>query len=194
MPGIGDHDGRIPHAAAGDREMDQGMRLRFGWWFERPPEAIGYNLATKSPETSFSSKSATLQLVVPAREKKSWRADSNRGPADYESAALPTELRQRLIIHANVILRIQDDKIFEANLVTLAFVRHSPCCTANCSIPRAHSQTCRMSPHARGALRVGRCRHRCRLDILWSKMQGGRRGVVGSLAQHTSGPPVGFSR
>src|SRR5579862_3218284 len=28
-------------------------------------------------------------------EQESWRADSNRGPADYESAALPTELRQR---------------------------------------------------------------------------------------------------
>src|SRR5262249_21138156 len=27
-------------------------------------------------------------------EKRSWRADSNRGPAEYESAALPTELRQ----------------------------------------------------------------------------------------------------
>jgi hypothetical protein len=30
-------------------------------------------------------------------EKRSWRADSNRGPADYESAALPTELRQQTL-------------------------------------------------------------------------------------------------
>ena len=34
-------------------------------------------------------------LMSPRAREKSWRADSNRGPADYESAALPTELRQR---------------------------------------------------------------------------------------------------
>ena len=28
----------------------------------------------------------------------SWRADSDRRPADYKSAALPTELRQRTVV------------------------------------------------------------------------------------------------
>ncbi len=38
-------------------------------------------------------------------EKRSWRADSNRGPADYESAALPTELRQRSRLEYRIVLR-----------------------------------------------------------------------------------------
>jgi hypothetical protein len=36
---------------------------------------------------------------------KSWRADSNRGPADYESAALPTELRQHRVGLLSIQLR-----------------------------------------------------------------------------------------
>jgi hypothetical protein len=37
------------------------------------------------------------EVVEVTGEKRSWRADSNRGPADYESAALPTELRQHAL-------------------------------------------------------------------------------------------------
>ena len=37
------------------------------------------------------------EVVELRKESESWRADSNRGPADYESAALPTELRQHIL-------------------------------------------------------------------------------------------------
>ena len=53
---------------------------------------------------------SNAEALVPQGEKKSWRADSNRGPADYESAALPTELRQHLTIHALTIMNIYDSK------------------------------------------------------------------------------------
>jgi site-specific recombinase XerD len=42
------------------------------------------------------------EVIELSGEKRSWRADSNRGPADYESAALPTELRQRAFLRAAV--------------------------------------------------------------------------------------------
>ena len=43
----------------------------------------------KSRERAF--KSTCIYLIL----LKSWRWDSNPRPADYKSAALPTELRQR---------------------------------------------------------------------------------------------------
>ncbi|CAI8893745.1 protein of unknown function [Methylocaldum szegediense] len=62
-----------------------------------------------------------LRVVTPAETKKaacmpacsllilwSWRRDSNPRPADYKSAALPTELRQRLI-KFNYIIRAFSD-------------------------------------------------------------------------------------
>ena len=45
----------------------------------------------------FAAKIAHLKAIVCDLEVENWsrRSDSNRGPADYESAALPTELRRR---------------------------------------------------------------------------------------------------
>ncbi len=49
------------------------------------------------PEGGAGAEMPATEVVELSGEKRSWRADLNRGPADYESAALPTELRQRCL-------------------------------------------------------------------------------------------------
>ncbi len=46
----------------------------------------------KSLKNKKASKQSALKLFL------SWRWDSNPRPADYKSAALPTELRQQILI------------------------------------------------------------------------------------------------
>ena len=88
-------------------------------------------------EHRSSQKPATPQLIVPVGEKKSWRADSNRGPADYESAALPTELRQHSTSHALTICMFRVVILWDKFGDT--FVRDAPalhpCRVANRFIP-----------------------------------------------------------
>ncbi len=53
-------------------------------------------------------------------EKWSWREESNPRPADYKSAALPTELRQ-LHYHASSERRILVDVVSRRNRITEIF-------------------------------------------------------------------------
>ena len=50
--------------------------------------------------------SGTLPIILLCETKKwSWWTDLNPRPADYKSAALPTELHQRLQLDYNIIIR-----------------------------------------------------------------------------------------
>jgi site-specific recombinase XerD len=58
----------------------------------RPPTSTS---TSTEPDGGADAEMPPGEVVELSGEKESWRAESNRGPADYESAALPTELRQR---------------------------------------------------------------------------------------------------
>ncbi len=70
-----------------------------GWWLV-VLAAKQLNLIP-NPKTRGRANIFALPLV----NLRSWRTDSNPRPADYKSAALPTELRQRVFSNYSITVK-----------------------------------------------------------------------------------------
>ena len=83
-PEEGDPDGGIPPVRAGEASPTTGSTRCAG---------LGRRISKKWPEDSATVRRSAGPKIPGGQW--SWRQESNPRPADYKSAALPTELRQR---------------------------------------------------------------------------------------------------